>query len=120
VRTEPDRLVYSTDGGRLDHCARCRRPLDACRCQAQPLPEAGDGIIRIARERGGCHGKTVTVITGIPGSMAKRVELASSLKRYCGSGGTVKAGAIEIQGDHRERLAARLRELGFTVKVAGG
>jgi translation initiation factor 1 len=52
--------------------------------------------------------------------MAKRVELASSLKRYCGSGGTVKAGAIEIQGDHRERLAARLRELGFTVKVAGG
>ena len=45
---------------------------------------------------------------------------AADLKRLCGAGGGVKDGAVEIQGDHRERVAARLRELGYTVKLAGG
>jgi translation initiation factor 1 len=116
----PDRLVYSTDDGRLDRCARWGRALAACRCAAGAPKQAGDGIIRIARERGGRHGKIVTVITGVPGGPEERTDLATSLKRYCGTGGTVKDTAIEIQGDHRERLAARLRELGFTVKLAGG
>ena len=62
----------------------------------------------------------MTIITGIPGGQDARDELATSLKRLCGSGGTVKDTAIEIQGDHRERVAGRLRELGFTVKLAGG
>jgi translation initiation factor 1 len=61
----------------------------------------------------------VTVIAGVPGTVAERETLAASLKRLCGSGGTVKDTAIEIQGDHREGLAARLRELGFIVKLAG-
>lgn len=116
----PNRVVYSTEGGRLDRCSRCGRPLDSCRCQARVAPAAGDNVVRIARERGGRHGKTVTVITGIPGGPAERDQLAASLKRLCGSGGTVKDAAIEIQGDHRERVAARLRELGFLVKLAGG
>jgi len=116
----PDRIVYSTDGGRLDRCSRCGRTLDSCRCRGQVAQPAGDGIVRIARSRGGRHGKMVTVITGILGRQAERDALAASLKRLCGSGGTVKDTAIEIQGDHRERLATRLRELGFTVKLAGG
>jgi translation initiation factor 1 len=62
----------------------------------------------------------VTVIAGVHGTPAELDTLAASLKRLCGSGGTVKDTAIEIQGDHRERLAERLRELGFAVKLAGG
>ena len=116
----PNRIVYSTDGGRLDRCAHCGRQLDACRCQARAAPAAGGDVVRVARERGGRHGKTVTVITGIPGGPAERDKLATSLKRLCGSGGTVRDTAIEIQGDQRERVAARLRELGFLVKLAGG
>jgi translation initiation factor 1 len=81
---------------------------------------AADGIVRIARSRGGRRGKTVTVIAGVPGTSAERETLAASLKRLCGSGGTVKDTGIEIQGDHRDRLAAHLRELGFAVKLAGG
>jgi translation initiation factor 1 len=46
--------------------------------------------------------------------------LASDLKRHCGTGGAVKDGAIEIQGDHREKVAARLQSQGFRVKLAGG
>jgi len=116
----PDRVVYSTEGGRLDRCARCGRALDACRCKARVAQPAGDGVVRIARSRGGRHGKTVTVITGISGGPGERDALAASLKRLCGSGGTVKDSGIEIQGDHRERVATRLRELGYTVKLAGG
>jgi translation initiation factor 1 len=116
----PNRIVYSTDGGRLDRCSRCGRSLDSCRCHSRLAQAAGDGIVRINRARGGRHGKTVTVITGLPGAQAERAALATSLKQLCGSGGTVKDTAIEIQGDHRERVATRLRELGFVVKLAGG
>jgi translation initiation factor 1 len=119
-RMTPNRIVYSTDSGRLDRCPRCGRSPDSCGHRPPLSPAAGDGIVRIARARGGRHGKTVTVITGVPGVPAEHEAMASSLKRLCGSGGTVKDGVIEIQGDHRERLAARLRELGFTVKLAGG
>lgn len=60
----------------------------------------------------------VTVIRGLP---AKDVEeRATELKRFCGAGGAVKDGAVEIQGDHRERIAGQLRSLGYTVKLAGG
>jgi len=60
----------------------------------------------------------VTVIRGLPTGPALR-DLAASLKRLCGAGGTVKDGALEIQGDHRERLAEHLRAKGYTVKLAG-
>ena len=66
----------------------------------------------------GRNGKVVTVIRGLP---ARDLEArASDLKRLCGAGGAVKDGAVEIQGDHRERVAERLRGLGHTVKLAGG
>jgi translation initiation factor 1 len=115
-----DRIVYSTDGGRMDRCSNCRRRLDACVCPTARPVAKGDGVVRIARDRRQRRGKTVTVITGIAASEPALEELAASLKRLCGSGGAVKDGAIEIQGDHRERLAARLGELGYRVKLAGG
>jgi translation initiation factor 1 len=75
-------------------------------------------VVRIVRERAGRAGKTVTVIRGLP---ARGLEdQAADLKRLCGAGGSVKDGAVEIQGDHRERVAARLRALGHRVVLAGG
>lgn len=79
-----------------------------------------DGVVRLHRDRKGRGGKTVTLITGLPGSPAELTELCATLKRFCGCGGAVKDGTIEIQGDHRERLAAKLTELGYRTKLAGG
>jgi translation initiation factor 1 len=62
----------------------------------------------------------VTVIHGIPERGPALDARASDLRRLCGAGGTVKDGVVEIQGDHRERVAVRLRALGYTVKLAGG
>ena len=75
-------------------------------------------MVRIFRDRSGRNGKVVTVVRGLP---AKDLETrAAELKRLCGAGGAVKDGAVEVQGDHRERIAERLRSLGHTVKLAGG
>jgi translation initiation factor 1 len=60
----------------------------------------------------------VTVVRGLPARELQ--ERASELKRLCGAGGAVKDGAVEIQGDHRDRIAERLRAFGHTVKLAGG
>lgn len=72
----------------------------------------------IGRDRSGRNGKVVTVIHGLPAQHLD--ERASDLKRLCGAGGAVKDSAVEIQGDHRERIADHLRALGYTVKLAGG
>jgi len=121
-----DRLVYSTEGGRIDTCPRCRLPYKQCRCnqssagQGSNLPKKSDGIVRVMRNRKHRGGKTVTVITGIPASEEAITTLAQQLKRLCGSGGTVKDGVIEVQGDHCDKVQARLTELGYKVKRAGG
>jgi translation initiation factor 1 len=117
------RLVYSTGAGRL--CPECTRPLADCRCkrskpaQAAPMP-AGDGIVRVGRETKGRKGKGVTVIKGVPLAGAELEALATRLKKRCGCGGTVEAGAIEIQGDHRDLLVEELGKLGYTVRKSGG
>ncbi len=110
------RLVYSTHGGRVRQPDE--RPGSSAGRPAKS-PVSADGTIRIFRERGGRNGKVVTVIRGLPPGAALR-DLAADLKRLCGAGGTVKDGALEIQGDHRERLAGHLRGKGYTVKLAGG
>jgi translation initiation factor 1 len=79
-----------------------------------------DGTVRIFRERGGRGGKTVTIVRGLPERGPALEARAAELRRYCGAGGTVKDGAVELQGDHRERVADHLRALGLTVKLAGG
>jgi translation initiation factor 1 len=106
------RRVYSTGNGRI------RLPLPG----GSPSPTSprapNDGVVRIFRDRSGRNGKVVTVIRGLP---LREVEgRAAELKRLCGAGGAIKGGAVEIQGDHRERIADRLRALGHTVKLAGG
>jgi len=80
----------------------------------------GNGRVRIRRETKGRGGKTVTTISGLPLSSENLKALGSELKRLCGTGGSVKDGTIEIQGDQRERLLEALRQRGFDAKIAGG
>jgi len=111
--------VYSTGQGRL--CPDCGKALDACICRERERQKVrGDGIVRVARETKGRGGKGVTLITGLPLAEEALKELASKLKQACGTGGTVKDGVIEIQGDHREKLCAWLQKAGYKAKLAGG
>lgn len=113
-------LVYSTDSGRM--CPGCCRPRAECVCAKKHASTTihNDGIVRIQRETKGRKGKGVTVITGIPLAPDALAKLAKKLKAKCGSGGTVKDGTVEIQGDHRDKLAAELKAAGYTVKLSGG
>jgi translation initiation factor 1 len=106
------RRVYSTADGDL---RKTTEPQSGRRA-APPVPN--DGIVRVSRETSGRKGKTVTVVRGIPpGELA---AVASDLKRQCGSGGSAKDGVVEIQGDHRPKVVARLESQGYRVKLAGG
>ncbi|WP_454902341.1 translation initiation factor Sui1 [Variovorax gossypii] len=113
-------LVYSTEaGGRM--CPGCGAPVAQCRCKELKarLP-ATDGIVRVSHETKGRKGKGVTVVKGVALDAAGLTALGKQLKTACGSGGTVKDGVIEIQGDHRELVIAALARQGYTVKRAGG
>ncbi len=111
-------LVYSTDQGR--HCPQCNRPKTECICKQVSAAPKGDGVVRIQRQINGRGGKTVTVVGGLIMDETSLKTLAKDLKQRCGSGGAIKDGVIEIQGDHRETLRAELQQRGFTVKLSGG
>ena len=111
-----NRIVYSTDADSF--CPRCGQPKAACRCRAQQ--PAGDGIVRVSRETKGRKGKGVTIIRGVPLNADELPALAKQLKQLCGSGGSINDCAIEIQGDHRDRLIPALQKHGWVVKKAGG
>ncbi|OOG39449.1 translation initiation factor Sui1 [Polaromonas sp. A23] len=111
-------LVYSTDAGRM--CPACRQPVSACLCrQARVVPPA-DGIVRVSCETKGRGGKSVTVVRGLPLDAPALIQLGKQLRSACGSGGTVKEGVIEVQGDHSVLVIAWLEKHGWTVKRAGG
>jgi translation initiation factor 1 len=118
IATSAGGLVYSTDVGRT--CPTCRQAIDACACErSAPIP-AGDGIVRVSRETKGRAGKGVTLIKGLALDAAALALTAKQLKAACGSGGTVKDGVIEVQGDHCDRVIEHLKKQGWTVKRAGG
>ena len=112
-------LVYSTESGRM--CPTCRLPLAECTCKsaAAALPPS-NGIVRVSLDTKGRKGKGVTVVKGVPLDAAALTQLGKQLKANCGSGGTVKDGVIEMQGDHRDTVIAALQKQGYTVKRAGG
>ncbi len=112
------RSVYSTGVGRL--CPACGRAAPQCTCKKHTAPPSGDGIVRVRLEVKGRHGKSVTTISGVTLVDEALRRLAGELKRKCGAGGALKAGVIEIQGDHRDRVIAELQQAGFQVKRAGG
>ena len=74
----------------------------------------------IRREKKGRGGKTVTVVYGLRLPPDRLKALGKHLRQACGTGGTVKDGAIEIQGDHRERVAEALQQAGYRTKCTGG
>ncbi len=102
-------LVYSTEAGRM--CPGCRQALAACACKARAVP-AGDGVVRVSRQTKGRGGKCVTLIKGVALDGPALAALGKQLRTACGSGGTVKDGVIEVQGDHVELVKATLRKLG--------
>lgn len=111
-------LVYSTEAGRM--CPACRQPIALCVCGKQSSVPAGDGVVRVSRESKGRGGKVVTLVRGAALPPEGLQALGKQLRTACGSGGTVKDGVIEIQGDHVERVMAALQAQGLKVKRAGG
>jgi len=116
-------IVYSSRDGRM--CPYCGLPVKRCICRANPRGSSetiaqGDGVVRVRLEKKGRKGKTVTTLTGIPLPPDELKDLAKELKQRVGSGGAVKDGVIEIQGDHCDVLIEELRSRSYTVKRAGG
>lgn len=99
-------LVYSTDGGRM--CPACRRPVPDCACKRANATGAPPSAVRVSLETKGRGGKCVTVVKGLSGDAMALAQILKQLKTACGSGGTVKDGVLEIQGDHREQVSRAL------------
>ena len=110
-------LVYSTDHGRM--CPQCRHSREQCSCGREQRPP-GDGVVRVSRETKGRKGKGVTLISGIPLAEKELKAYAKELKAKCGTGGTLKEGVVEIQGDQRDILVPLLMQKGWVVKRSGG
>lgn len=112
------RLVYSTETGRM--CPDCGRPLADCSCKAATKSKpAGDGVVRVSRESKGRGGKTVTLVKGLALDATALALLGKQLRSACGSGGTVKDGVIEIQGDHCDLVMEALKKQGHQPKRTG-
>jgi translation initiation factor 1 len=117
--SQNSRAVYSTDAGRL--CPECGHPQAQCACQNRRKQQVkGDGVIRVHRETKGRAGKGVTLVKGLPLAEPELKAIATKMKQLCGTGGTVKDGVIEIQGDNRDKLLAWLLAQGYAAKLAGG
>ena len=110
-------LVYSTEAGRM--CPGCRHPVAQCTCK-QAAVARGDGVVRVSRETKGRGGKAVTVVRGLALPADQLADLGKQLRTSCGSGGTLKDGVIEVQGDHADRVVELLMARGHRVKRAGG
>ncbi|MCC2957014.1 translation initiation factor Sui1 [Massilia sp. IC2-477] len=116
-RSSSGGLVYSTESGRM--CPECRNAVAQCTCKAKAVP-AGDGVVRVSRQTKGRGGKCVTLVKGLALDATALALLGKQLRTACGSGGTVKDGVIEIQGDHCDLVMDTLGKLGHAPKRAGG
>jgi translation initiation factor 1 len=84
-------------------------------------PNQNRGRVDIVRSTAGRAGRTMTVVSGFVGiGLSEKEQLAKKMQKACGSGGTVKDGRIEVQGDQREVVARILTEAGFRPVFAGG
>jgi translation initiation factor 1 len=100
-------------------CPACRQPIAQCVCSRNASTPATNGIVRVSRESKGRAGKCVTVVKGLALDALSLQRLGKQLKTACGSGGTVKDGVIEVQGDHCERVIETLKAQGWVVMRAG-
>jgi translation initiation factor 1 len=112
-----ERVVYSTGRGRL--CAGCGWPASDCRCSErlsagrEPVPPVVTARLRLEKR---ASGKCVTVVDGLPDNSEYLESLARAWKKACGTGGSIVSGAVELQGDQRERLRELLGKAGMRVK----
>jgi translation initiation factor 1 len=119
MRSSNGGLVYSTETGRM--CPTCRQPVAACTCKAGAnAAPAGDGNVRVSLQSKGRGGKSVTLVKGLALDPMALAVLGKGLRTSCGSGGTVKDGVIEVQGDHCDTILQALIKLGHRAKRAGG
>ncbi|MAY02318.1 MAG: stress response translation initiation inhibitor YciH [Gammaproteobacteria bacterium] len=112
--------VYSTESA--NQCPKCGKALKSCRCDELVAGSAAktDGNVRVFRETKGRKGSGVSLISGLVLNEKELKSLAKQLKKLCGSGGAVKNGIIEIQGEHRDKLVAELNRLGYKALKSGG
>ena len=110
--------VYSTDSNFEKRCPRCGSYPCRCRKPVSLPPEMQ--TVAISRDRKGRKGKTVIVIRDLQLTTQDMQSLTRTLKQTCNSNDTVKDDAIKIQDNHQERIAARLRALGYKIKFVGG
>lgn len=103
-----ERVVYSTEQGRI--CPECCNPISACRCRQKGSPLVFAGIAKVSKETKGRNGKCVTLVSGLTLDPSSLIQLGKTLKMVCGSGGTIKEGVIEIQGDHVEQVTEQLQK----------
>ena len=108
------KTVWSSQDGDMRKDSRYRKPPPI-----KSIPPH-EQTVYLHREKKGRGGKTVTLVKNLVLSEKDLKDLAKNLKRTCGTGGTIKDGLIEIQGDHRSQISDVLREKGFKVKIAGG
>lgn len=106
--------VWSSKNGDMRKDVRYRKPPPI-----KSLPPKQQTVY-LHRESKGRGGKTVTLVKNLELSEKDLKDLAKKLKRACGTGGTIKDGMIEIQGDHRQKIADVLSNQGYKVKIAGG
>jgi len=106
------RTVWSSDQGDLR-----KRELSHQKMKSLPAQQQ---IVYLHRDSKGRGGGVMTMLKNLVLSEEDMKNLAKKLKQICGSGGTVKEGVIEIQGEHREKIAEALKKMGYKVKIAGG
>ena len=111
-------IVYSTDPAYKKRCPRCGSY--PCRCPKPKSLAPEQQTAHIRREIKGRGGKTVTVIMNLQLTPNDMKKLAKQLKQACGAGGSIKDGTIEIQGDNRDKVAAKLQQIGYSTKFTGG
>ncbi|HEX6543022.1 MAG TPA: stress response translation initiation inhibitor YciH, partial [Ktedonobacterales bacterium] len=106
-----ERVVWVTGAGQIRYCKTCGKPEGECHCRDQKRMGASsgprDGFVRLSLDRKQRRGKSVTIISNLPGDLAQLTALAQEFRKLCGTGGSLKDGNIELQGDHRDKVEAR-------------
>ncbi|MCZ2720287.1 translation initiation factor [Marinomonas sp. 15G1-11] len=111
------KLVYSTEVGKV--CSQCQQSINDCSCK-EDHHVIGSGKVKVLHETKGRKGKGATLITDLALNSTELAKLAKEIKAKCATGGTVKDGIVEIQGDHRDKIIQLLSLKGIRAKKSGG
>ena len=111
-------LVYSTEKGRIHKKTDKSDKKDSF--HSEKKSNTKNKPVLLKKETKGRKGSVVTLIENLPLTLDHMKDLAKEIKKYCSSGGSIKDGIIEIQGDHRDKIKSLLEEKKFIVKISGG